>query len=76
LNIGVSSTTNLHLSGTCYFGGTYYLLASANITQLPSLWKPMRTNIVAARGTNNYNAVFTNGLKSISGQEFYILYSP
>ncbi len=72
---GVSSGTNLQLNATCQYGGTFYLLTGANLTQSLNQWTPVWTNIISSRGTNNFDAILTNAVSSIFPQRFYVLHS-
>jgi hypothetical protein len=65
----------LRFSATCQFGGTFYLLASANVNQPLNQWTPVWTNSVTVRGYNNFKATITNALNSSAGRQFYILQS-
>jgi len=71
----ILSNTNLQFKATCLFGGTFYVLTSTNLAQPLSEWKPVWTNSVSARGTNNFCATLTNAVNSSAGQQFYILQS-
>ncbi len=75
LTSGVSSKTNLLLTATCRFGGTFYLLSSRNLVQPLSQWMRVRTNSVTFRGTNNFTATLNNAVGSSAGQRFYLLQS-
>ena len=74
LSCVLSSQTNLQFNATCGFGGSFYLLGSADMTLPLSQWTPLRTNSVVARGTNNYSVTLTNAFNP-GGQQFYILQS-
>ncbi len=74
LSSALSSQTNLQFNATCGFGGTFYLLGSADMTMPLSQWTPLATNAVTARGTNNYSVTLTNAFNP-GGQQFYILKS-
>jgi autotransporter-associated beta strand protein len=66
---------NVTLNGTnAQTGGTYYLLASPNVTNKLSLWTPVWTNVVVTNGANNaFTFIGTNVITPGSGQQFYIL---
>ncbi|HEV2438426.1 MAG TPA: hypothetical protein VG077_20760, partial [Verrucomicrobiae bacterium] len=76
-SLPVQLTDNIgdRIQATCQFGGTYYLLASTNISQPSSQWMPVWTNFVIVRGTNNFTAPLTNTTGSGAGQQFYLLRS-
>ncbi|HVU08516.1 MAG TPA: RCC1 repeat- and reductase domain-containing protein [Verrucomicrobiae bacterium] len=73
LTAGVLSQTNIQFEATCQFGGTFYLLASPELSQPLSQWIPIWTNLVAVRGINNFNVTISNAVNS--DQQFYILQS-
>jgi hypothetical protein len=66
---------SLWLQGTCLAGGSYYLLASTNLTLPPSQWMPVQTNAVTVRGQNNFSAFIPDVLSSNVAQQFYRLRS-
>ena len=72
--ISISTKTNLQFKATCLFGGKYCLLSSTYLAQQLNQWKPVWTNSVIARGTNNFTAMLTNAVNS-SASQFYILQS-
>lgn len=74
LSMAPSSRTNLQFNATCGFGGNFYLLGNANLTQPISQWIPICTNSITSRGSNNYSVTLTNALTT-GGQQFYILQS-
>jgi hypothetical protein len=74
LSSALSSKTNLQFNATCRFGGKFYLLASTNITLPSNQWKPIRTNSITARGSNDFSVTLTNAVNQGS-QQFYILQS-
>jgi alpha-tubulin suppressor-like RCC1 family protein len=75
LMIENASKTNLHFNSTCQFAGTFYLLASTNLTQPLSQWTAVWTNFINVRGTNNFTATLTNAVSSGAAQQFYMLQS-
>jgi alpha-tubulin suppressor-like RCC1 family protein len=68
------SETNLHFNATCWFGGSFYLLAGTNLAQPLSQWTPVWTNVITSRYTNVFSATLTNAVNS-GAQQFYILQS-
>jgi hypothetical protein len=69
--IGVSGT-NLTLNGTNGLAsGTYYVLASTNLTLPLSQWTPVATNMLDANG--DFTIVVTNAVSPNIQQQFYIL---
>jgi alpha-tubulin suppressor-like RCC1 family protein len=75
LTISITSKTNVQFKATCQFGGLFYLLTRANLSQPMNQWTRVRTNSVTARGTNNYTETITNAVNLSIGQQFYILQS-
>jgi Regulator of chromosome condensation (RCC1) repeat len=75
LSNNISSKTNLQFNATCQFGGAFCLLTSTNLAQSLSQWKPVQTNSVTSRGTNNFSVTLTNALSFRAAQQFYILQS-
>lgn len=67
--------TNLLFSGTCQFGGIFYLLRSTNLTQPVGQWQPIATNYVNNPNPDNYSVILTNEINSGGPVEFYILES-
>jgi alpha-tubulin suppressor-like RCC1 family protein len=63
--------TNMQIKGTCQLGGYYCLLASTNLASPSSQWERLSTNLIAARGWNNYSATVSN----LVGARFYRLVS-
>ena len=74
LTTGFSSGTSLQLQATSQFGGTFYLLTSANPALPVSQWTPVWTNFVTARGATNFSVVITN-TAAPGAPQFYILQS-
>ncbi len=72
LTVGFSQGTNVQVQATVQFGGTFCLLANTNILQPLDQWTPLLTNTITTRGSNNFCAVFTNGLVTTPWQ-FYFL---
>jgi hypothetical protein len=68
------SDFNLQSNTTTLFGGNFYLLASTNNAPSPDLRRPVWTNTITMRSTNNYSVTLTNAV-SPGGQQFYILQS-
>jgi len=55
-------------------GGTYYLLASTNLTKPFSQWTAVATNVVNTNGVNGaFTFIGTNVVSPGAGQQFYIL---
>jgi alpha-tubulin suppressor-like RCC1 family protein len=71
-----TSETNLQFQATCQFGGTFYLLASANLTRPLNRWTPVGTDSVLIRGSNNFDMTLTNAVNFSPRQQFYMLQSP
>jgi hypothetical protein len=67
--------TNLQLTATCLYGGTYSLLVATNLNQPLAQWTPVWTNSITARGTNNFSVTLTNAVNPIVAQQFYLLQS-
>jgi hypothetical protein len=64
---------NVVISGTNgQAGGTYYLLATTNLTKPRNQWKTVATNVL---GASNYTFIGTNAVVTGSGQQFYMLSS-
>ena len=66
---------SLWLQGTCLVGGSYYVVASTNLTLPPSQWMPVQTHAVTVRGQNNFSAFIPDVLSSNAAQQFYRLRS-
>jgi hypothetical protein len=66
---------NAVISGTNGLsGGTYYLLASTNLTKPFSQWTAVATNVVNTNGVNGaFTFIGTNVVSPGAGQQFYIL---
>lgn len=67
--------TNLLISGTCQFGGTFHLLRGTNLTQPVGQWLPIATNHVSNSNPDNYEVILTNEINSGGPAGFYILQS-
>ncbi len=72
LTVGISQGTNVQVQATVGFAGTFCLLANTNILQPMDEWTPLLTNTITTRGSNNFCAIFTNGLITTPWQ-FYFL---
>jgi alpha-tubulin suppressor-like RCC1 family protein len=70
----IFSNSNLQFTATCPFGGNFYLLAGANLSQPFSQWTPVATNVINNRMLDIFSATLTNVVNS-GGQQFYILQS-
>jgi hypothetical protein len=70
----LTSNTNLQIEATLAFGGNFHLLAITNLAQPLNQWKPVWTNSISTRGTNNFSVTLTNPTSS-GGVQFYILQS-
>jgi len=68
------SNANMQFTATCEFGGDFYLLTSSNLNQSLSQWTSVWTNLIIARGANNFTVTLTNVLNS-GGEQFFILRS-
>ncbi len=73
LGIGTVSLsgTNLVISGTNAGAGTFYVLASTNLTSGLSQWQAVATNTVAASGS--FILTITNAVNGRDAQRFFIL---
>ncbi len=66
------SANNLVLNATNgQSGGTYYVLASTNLTLPLSQWTRLATNVLSTSG--NFTTLVTNSVTPGAGQQFYIL---
>jgi len=75
LTARVASGTSLQFTATCQFAGTFYLLASTDITQPLSQWARVWTNSVNANSIDNFSATLATALSSSAKGQFYILQS-
>jgi alpha-tubulin suppressor-like RCC1 family protein len=75
LTASISSGTDLQLNATCQFGGTFYLLASTNLTQPLSQWTRVWTNSINTSSNNNFNTTLAIAVGSSAPGLFYILQS-
>jgi hypothetical protein len=71
--LGLSVTgTNLVITGTNGMaGGTYWVLASTDLTRPPAQWTPVATNVLASGG--GFTLTVTNAVSGAYPQRFFIL---